>query len=88
MKNTSNIIKELLAIIERQERELKSSAKTLSINQLEIVRLKSELRETKQTNQLLETLAKELNLSSEKYIALIKGNKNSGGNSSFFLGNN
>lgn len=88
MKNTSNIIKDLLVIIERQEREIKSSAKNLSMNQLVIEKLKSELRETKQTNNLLENLAKELSSSGEKYAALINTKKDNRGNNSFSAGNN
>ena len=88
MKNTSNIIKDLMTIIERQERELKSSAKTLSMNQLEIEKLRSQLRETKQTNELLTNLAKQLSSSGEKYTSLINIKKDNGGNNSFFAGNN
>jgi septation ring formation regulator EzrA len=88
MKNTSSIIKDLLAIIERQERELKSTAKRLSMNQLENEQLKSSLKESQRSIHLLSKLAEETIKNGAKISGIINGKQGNGGNNSFFSGNN
>lgn len=88
MKNTTSIIKDLLLIIERQEKELKSSSKIIVRNEVEIERLKSTLKESQSSNQLLTQLAKESLDCGEKLASFINKKQGNKGNNSFFAGNN
>jgi hypothetical protein len=88
MKNTTSIIKDLLQIIERQEKELKSSSRIIVRNEVEIERLKSSLKESQASNQLLTQLAKESLDCGEKLAGLINKKQGNRGNNSFFAGNN
>jgi len=88
MKNTTSIIKDLLLIIEQQEKELKSSSRIIVRNEVEIERLKSSLKESQASNQLLTQLAKESLDCGEKIAGFINKKQGNRGNNSFFAGNN
>lgn len=81
-------MKDLLSVIERQEKELKLSVKSINKNQVEIEQLRSSLRESERTVRLLGELAKKSLTNGEELAKLIGRKPSDGGNNSFFSGNN
>ena len=87
MKNTSAIIKDLLAIIERQEKELKLSTNIIHRKSIEIEQLKSSLKESERTNFILTGITNKTLDNGDKLTDMINNITPKSGNS-FYNGNN
>jgi hypothetical protein len=87
MKNTSAIIKDLLAIIERQEKELKLSTNIIHRKSIEIEQLKSSLKESERTNVILTGITNKSLDNGDKLVDMVKNKIPKGGNN-FYNGNN
>lgn len=87
MKSTSAIIKDLLTIIERQEKELKLSTNIIHKKSIEIEQLKSSLKESERTNVILTVITNKSLTNGEKLADMIK-NKPQKGSDGFYPRNN
>jgi hypothetical protein len=88
MKNTSAIIKDLLAIIERQEKELKLSTNIIHRKSIEIEQLKSSLKESERTNSILTGITNKTLTNGEKLTDMIKNHHLKNGDGFYPRNNN
>lgn len=88
MKHTSAIIKDLLAIIERQEKEIKLSTNIIHKKSIEIEQLKSSLKESERTNVILTGITNKSLHNGEKLADMIKNKPQNGGENLYPRSNN